>query len=52
MPADRGLQCLQVHPKAMNKHAEVPKGRSGGGEKWKPPTQVVRAPEKDQLGAP
>ena len=34
VPAERWLQCLQIYPKVMNKHAEVPKeGQEEEGEK-------------------
>ena len=36
VPAERWLQCLQIYPKVMSKHAEVPKeGQEEEGEKSK-----------------
>lgn len=53
VPAERWLQCLQIYPKVMNKHAEAPKARpKGGGGESKPTRQVLEGSKEDQSGAP
>ena len=51
--AARWLQCLQIYPKVMNKHAEVPKeGQEEEGEKSKPARTRTRGFQEDQPGGP
>lgn len=53
VPAARWLQGLQVYPKVMNKHAEVPKeGQEEEGEKSKPTRTRTRGFQEDQPGGP
>lgn len=53
VPAERWLQCLQIYPKVMSKHAEVPKeGQEEEGEKSKPTRTRTRGFQEDQSGGP